>query len=123
MKTATLALRALATVLLAAGLYHLAGALAPALAPRLPPWRHGLFAVIDLVAAVGLWRPFPGFTPLFALLTAQQFWSHGGDLVLAWTTRHELDTLSLAVVLLLPMALALVLWRARQRPPETVQPS
>ncbi|MBI5512808.1 MAG: hypothetical protein HY909_03525 [Deltaproteobacteria bacterium] len=120
MKRDTLALRVVAVFLLGAGLYHLVGALAPTFAPRLPTWRHGLFAAVDLVAAVGLWRDFRGFSLLFAVLTAQQLWSHGGDLLRAATVHHRLDALSLVVVLLMPGALALVLRRARGHTPPTV---
>lgn len=63
--------------------FHGAALIWPSLSEPMPPLTHAAFVVINLFFAVAFvlkvsWVQWP-----FLLLTAQQLWSHGGDLVRA----------------------------------------
>ena len=77
-----------------------------------PTWRHLLFAGIDTLGAWLLlrrprWLVFP-----MALLTAQQFQSHGSRIVTWWNRDRSLDWISIILLIALSATVAL-LWRER----------
>lgn len=77
-------------------------------------WRHLVFTGID--ATLGLlllWRPRWLIVPV-TIIAAQALWSHGHGLWLRWHCARQVDWISLAVVLYLPVLLAAALWNARQ---------
>lgn len=97
--------------LAAAGL-HLVEALRAAPDDPSPPWRHALFVVVNLGVASGLLWRWRGFLILFALLSAQQLWSHGAQALAAGTFSAR----DLGVLLALPAVWALLLAGRRARP-------
>lgn len=87
----------------------------PDLAEPSPPWRHALFAAVNLSAAVGaLWRP-RGVVAAFALLTAQQLYSHGAYALDVWRDERRVDWASAVVLAGMPVVLALFVADARAR--------
>lgn len=107
---ATLFLRIAAGLFGAAALSHLWRTLSPQSGDPSAALRHGLFVVINLVVAVCLWRESPVLKYVFGLLVAQQVYSHGGSAWTVWFEHHEVDVVSIVIVVLLPVTLA-VLWR------------
>ncbi len=110
-----------ATAFALAAAEHVVGLVAPRLAIFDTPLRHASFVVLNLTCAVGftarghavahgrkeLSRPERAFPYVFALLVLQQLESHGWD---AWLAHQEgrLDLASIAVVLFMPFAFALL---------------
>lgn len=94
--------------------FHLACVLHPAWGHGDPPARHGVFTVVNLAAALGVWLR-PRWLPWpFAVLCAQQIVSHGAALLRAWQVEHRVDLASVLVLIALPWTLvALVRERAR----------
>jgi hypothetical protein len=87
----------------------------PDLAEPSPPWRHAVFAAVNLSAAAGaLFRP-RGFVLAFALLTAQQLYSHGTYAADVWRDERRIDWASVVVLAGMPVALALFVADARAR--------
>ncbi len=87
---------------------HVAAAIRPEIDPEAPTWRHLLFLGINLACVLGLlYRP-PLFVLPFTVLTAQQLWTHGGHAIRLWTDEHRIDFPSIAVVIVMPTALALL---------------
>jgi hypothetical protein len=102
--------------------FHVAAAMRSEIDPEAPAWRHLLFVGINLACALGLLvRPLV-FIPAFAILTAQQLWSHGAH---AWRMHVEqgtVDVPSLAVLAVMPTTLILLIldaWRRRGLTPAT----
>jgi hypothetical protein len=77
--------------------------------------RHVLFAGIDGVLGVLLLARPPGLAAAFAVLTGQQIVSHGGDFVRAWRVAHVIEWSDLAVLVVMPVTLALLVVDARRR--------
>jgi len=99
----------------AGAVFHLAALVRPAVADPSPPWRHALFVLVNVAVALGMrWRP-RGFALGFALLAAQQLWSHGVTGALAWRDERRIDWASLVVVVGMPTVLALLVADARAR--------
>jgi hypothetical protein len=97
-----------------AAAFHVAAIVAPGIDVPSPAWRHGLFVGINLAAAAGMiFRP-RGFAIAFAILTAQQVYSHGTTLVTAWQHESRIDWPSVVVLVAMPSALVLL---ARSRLP------
>ncbi len=103
--------RTVAAGSLVAALYHALAALG-LLSGGGPAWRHALFTVIDAGLAWALvrrprWLVFPA-----ALLTVQQFTSHGRAAVTQWQAEHTVDWLSIVLLVALTTTVA-VLWQER----------
>jgi hypothetical protein len=91
--------------------FHVVALAAPGVDIPTPAWRHALFVAINLGAAAGMiFRP-RGFALAFAVLTAQQLYSHGRTLVSA-LAEGRVDWPSVAVLVAMPVALVLL---ARER--------
>ena len=108
---------AVAACFLAAAVFHIAALFVPQLAVSSPAWRHGMFALVNALVAIGLVRRPRGFLFAFALLTLQQLLSHGRDLIVAWQGEHRVDWVSLVVVIAMPVVLVLLARDARNPPP------
>ncbi|MCA9594590.1 MAG: hypothetical protein KC776_14800 [Myxococcales bacterium] len=107
--------RAVALAFAAAAAFHAFRAIAPVAHDGSSSARHALFVLVNALVAVGLWvRPRWLFVP-FALLTAQQLWSHGGAALAAWRDHGRVDVTSLAIVLLMPATLTLLLLERRRQ--------
>lgn len=89
---------------------HLWRALAPQPTDPLGTARHSVFVGINLVAAVGLWIRPRWFTYVFGVLVFQQLYSHGGSAWRTWVEQHQVDAVSVVIVVLLPVTWAM-LWR------------
>lgn len=103
-------------VFAAAGAFHVAAALLPSLDPTASPSRHAVFVAINLACALGFALRPRWFVAPFALLVIQQFVSHGGQAWREWHDAGRVDVASLAVLALLPLALALLISNARRGP-------
>jgi hypothetical protein len=109
-----LAFCALAILFGAGALFHAAAIALPALAPTSPAWRHAVFVIVNAVTAWGMLRRPRFFVFLFAILCAQQLYSHGADAWHAWHDEHRADLTSLAVLALMPLALAALVLDTRR---------
>ena len=99
----------------AAAVFHAVAIFAPGIDVPSPAWRHALFVAINLAVAAGVLLRPRGFAFAFAALTAQQVYSHGVTLVLAWRREGRVDWPSVVVLVAMPLVLVLLV-RARQRP-------
>lgn len=88
---------------LLAAVYHMVGLFYPI--NDAPVWRHALFVAINLLLAICLYKRPAFFLPLFALLMLQQFYSHGTELITAWSAEHRVDWPSVLVLIFLPITL------------------
>ena len=96
-------------VFVVAALFHFSHWVSPIVGDTASPMRHLVFVAIDLSVAAALY-----FRPWFlkyvvAVLTFQQVYSHGAQAWHAWVSQGEVDVVSIAVVLLMPI-LALLLF-------------
>jgi hypothetical protein len=94
-------------IFITGALFHLYALFA---ADSSPPWRHALFAAINLGVAWACWRQPRWFIWAFAPLLLQQLYSHGTDFARTWPER--IDWQSLVVLVGMPIV-ALALWRRR----------
>jgi len=94
----------------AVALFHAAAIVWPQISEPSPAPRHAVFVGINLLFGVAFvrrarWLPWP-----FLALTAQQLWSHGGDLLRARAADPpHWDVQSLAVLATLPVLWAVIL--------------
>ena len=92
---------------IAAAAFHIAAIAFPGVDIPSPAWRHALFIAVNLGAAAGMiFRP-RWFALPFAVLTAQQVYSHGMTLVSAWRS-GRIDWPSVVVLVAMPLALFLL---------------
>ena len=109
----------IATALAAAGVYHLVALFAPEVAEPSPPWRHALFAGINVAFAIGMLVRPRGFVVLFFALAAQQVYSHGTYAWATWQGERRVDWASALVLVAMPLVLAALVHErvrsARQR--------
>ena len=106
-------LDAMALLFVAAALFHLWHACAPQPGDPSGPVRHMVFVGINLAMAVALRRQ-PAWLPIpFGFLVLQQVGSHGAAAWLRWCDQGELDVVSIAIVVLLPLTWV-YLWRNRR---------
>ena len=113
MKHARIVFGLLAIAFALGAVFHAAALVSPSLAPDSPAWRHALFVAINLGAAAGMLTRPRLFVPAFAVLCGQQLASHGEAAYRAWVDLHRIDVASLAVLALMPLALALLVRDAR----------
>jgi len=79
-----------------------------------PAWRHLIFIGINIICIYGLLKRPLWFIYFFALLLAQQLYSHGGDLIWHWRNEHRVDWISVAVIILMPVIFILLLLARRK---------
>jgi hypothetical protein len=91
-----------AVCLVVVSAYHAAAIVWRDIHPSSSPLRHGLFVVIDLGMAVGLWLRPKGIFWVFAALSIQQLHSHGHRLWRVWSLEHQVDWASVLVVTAVP---------------------
>jgi hypothetical protein len=75
-----------------------------------PVWRHQLFILIGLVSIYGILKRPAWFIWFFAILTMQQLYSHGGDLLLYWKNVHRIHWISIVVLIFMPLTLYFLLF-------------
>ena len=105
----------LAAAFVAAAGYHLAAVLGVAGDPSSSRARHALFVAINLACAIGMVRRSRVFVWLFALLCAQQLYSHGSDAWRQWRAGEGVDWASALVLMGMPATLALLARDAKDR--------
>lgn len=72
--------------------------------------RHAIFVGLTLFMSYGLWiSPNFKFTIFFFVMTMQQLWSHGGDLLRQWNESSQIDWVSVPSVLGFPILLFLMI--------------
>jgi predicted membrane protein len=67
-----------------------------------PVWRHILFIIIGIISIYGLLKRPGWFVWFFLVLTIQQLYSHGGDLLWHWNHEQRVDWISIAVLIFMP---------------------
>ena len=107
-----------AVLFIGAGLYHLYGLIATLADPNLAAF-HAAFVVIDPVTAYLLLRRPDWFTYAFAVLTAQQIYSHGTEALIAWRANAVVDYVSLFIVVFMPALFVLIVYDALLRKSRT----
>lgn len=95
-----------AVLAFAALLYHTIGAVQPF--DTTPAWRHTLFIGICTICIYGLLKRPTWFVWFFGVLTAQQMYSHGSHLIQV-LKENKINTIDIAVVLLMPLIFILLL--------------
>ncbi len=95
--------RAASVLALAVALYHLVGIFYQV--NTSPWWRHAIFILISLFCAYGFSKRPLYFLYFFAILVAQQFYSHGTNLVSQWMGYNKTDWVS---IFLLPLLVVLL---------------
>lgn len=68
-------------VFLCAAIFHAAALLWPTISEPSPPGRHAVFVVVNAFFALCFATRRPWLVWPFAVLTLQQLWSHGGDVI------------------------------------------
>ncbi|MFN8286468.1 MAG: hypothetical protein U0V74_06940 [Chitinophagales bacterium] len=106
-KNLNIAFKVLAVGALCAAIYHAVGIFYPI--NEAPPWRHGLFVVINLLGAWFLLKRPVACLPIFALIMLQQLYSHGTFLINTWNEAHRIDWPSVFVLIFFPLT-AVLLW-------------
>ena len=97
-------------------IFHAVAIFVPTVSEPSPPWRHGVFVLVNLFFAWAFltrarWLPLP-----FGALCIQQAWSHGSAFLAARAVGHT-DLQSLAVLVTLPCLLPIV-WLGRKPAPD-----
>jgi hypothetical protein len=87
-------------------LYHFKGIFYPS--ANTPAWRHALFVLINLICLYGLLKRPGWFIWFIAILTIQQWYSHGSYAIHLWRTQHIIHWISVADILLLPILIILL---------------
>lgn len=76
---------------------------------KTPTWRHILFVFIDLIAAYGFVKRPRWFIVFLVGLTLQQWYSHGVYALNLWQHEHMIHWVSIAIIILLPLAVILLI--------------
>lgn len=105
-RLAFLARAGLAAAFAGAAVHHARAALADVAAPG--AGRHGVFVLVDLLAALATFWPRPLGALALAALTAQQIASHGPELYASLAPGASLDLASLGSLAAVPSAAVLV---------------
>jgi hypothetical protein len=108
--------RIFATLFAGAAIYHAVAFFYPAVSDERSHWRHAAFCGIDLVCAWCLIKRPKWFVVAFLLLTFEAIWGHGKHAWLLWHMQSRIDWLSLAVLIVVPLAMALLVKDARRQP-------
>jgi hypothetical protein len=103
--------RLFALLSLAAAVFHAIGLFHPLNGS--PPWRHGLFIVVDFSCTYGFLRRPRWFVWFFSALALQQCYSHGQSLLREPAAGHA-SWLDLGVVLFMLLAVASLFIDARR---------
>ena len=86
----------------AAGLHHLYGYFSPELRPDYPPLRHLIMVGINLALSVLMIKRTKYFLPFLLLLSIQQLYGHGGNIVKSWYGSDQALYTDWAVVIIVP---------------------
>ena len=95
-----------------ATMYHFIGALGFAFYLS-PQWRHAFWVVVDGGMASAMLHPRPWMIAPLAAITVWSLYSHGWIMFLVWRVTGQIQWLSLAVVIVLPVMLAQLICDSR----------
>jgi hypothetical protein len=98
---------AFAVIAALAILFHIKGVIYPSAVT--PAWRHAIFILINAICIYGCLKRPLWFIWFIALLTIQQWYSHGRYAVTIWQTTHQIHWISVADIVLLPLLLVLLI--------------
>ncbi len=98
---------AFALVSFCAMLYHVNGFFHPT--TLAPAWRHLIFIAVNVICIYGCLKKPNWFVWFIAILTLQQWYSHGGYAITTWQTQHIIHWISVVDVLLLPVLFFLLI--------------
>jgi hypothetical protein len=107
--------RIIAILFAGAAIYHAAAIFQTAFGTGGAHWRHGVFCAIDLLSAWYMLRRPRWFVWAFGLLTLETLYGHGTHAWIWWRTEGRLDWLSFAVLVAVPLTLALLIRERRLR--------
>jgi hypothetical protein len=101
-----------------AAIYHLVAFAGFRMQSTAPPWRHALFVFVDAVlCGLLIWKPRWLYIPV-SLIAVQGVLSHGTHAWRLWFVQRQVDWLSVAVLLYMPLLLLAAFLNARGRPDE-----
>lgn len=103
-KSRSMLLRIFRWLAFLAAVYHVVSIFYPL--DESPYWRHMIFAGISIFVMYGLIRRTGYFIGVIALLTIQQYYSHGSYLIQTWQHSRHIHWTSL--ILLLALAVLLI---------------
>jgi hypothetical protein len=79
-----------------------------------PLWRHIFFALVNCICIYGITKRPAWFIWFTALLTLQQWYSHGSYAVTIWQQQKTIDWISIGIILLLPLLFILLLLEKKE---------
>jgi hypothetical protein len=84
-----------------------------------PAWRHGVFVFINILSIYGVIKRPKWFIWFAAILTLQQWYSHGSFALHLWQTENKIHWISIADIILLSLLLTLLIIEKRKftKPP------
>ena len=80
-----------------------------------PPWRHAVFFAVNCICIFGLLKRPEWFTWFIAILTIQQWYSHGSYVIELWQKQHTIHWISVGVIIFLPVIFILLLLNGRSK--------
>lgn len=98
---------AFAVAAFCAMLFHVKGIFYPT--PVTPAWRHAIFVLINAICIYGCIKRPGWFIVFIAILTIQQWYSHGSYAIKLWQERQVIHWISVADIILLPVLLMLLI--------------
>jgi hypothetical protein len=87
-------------------LYHIKGIFYPTTLTQ--AWRHGIFVLVNIISIYGIIKRPKWFFWFIAILTLQQWYSHGSYAIHLWQVENKIDWISIADIILLPLLLTLL---------------
>jgi hypothetical protein len=102
---------AFAIISFIAMLYHIKGIFYPT--SLTPAWRHGIFVCINIICIYGVIKRPKWFIWFAAILTVQQWYSHGSYALNLWQTENKIHWVSLADIILLPLLIILLIFERK----------
>ena len=106
-KTLSFIFYSFAIISFIAMLYHVKGIFQPT--TLTPAWRHAIFVAINIISIYGLIKRPNWFIIFIALLTVQQWYSHGSYAIDLWQKENKIHWISIADIILLPILFALLI--------------
>lgn len=94
-------------------LFHVKGYFYPG--SQSPPWRHAVFFAVNCICIYGLLKTPKWFTWFIAILTIQQWYSHGSYAIELWQKQHTIHWISVGVIIFLPVIFILLLLNGRSK--------
>ena len=94
-------------------IYHIIGVIHPF--DKTPAWRHAIFVGVCSISVDGVLKRPEWFTWFIAILTIQQWYSHGSYAIELWQKQHTIHWVSVGVIIFLPVIFILLLLNGRSK--------